>query len=96
MDAQRGIAARWFADSAPMSRQEQIEEAIPERLRLSAIERQEVQPTEGWWMSRQVNIARAEAEMQEQERSLWEQLWDGTVLALITFGAHAWLSGVIW
>jgi hypothetical protein len=67
MDAQGGIAARWFADPAPMNRQEQIEEALPERLRLSALESGEVTGSEGWWMSRQVNIARAEAEMREQD-----------------------------
>jgi hypothetical protein len=95
MDAQRGVAARWFADRAPMSRQEQIEEALPERLRLATLESGEVQPTEGWWMSRQRQLELAEAEMQQQERSPWEQLWDGTVTVLITFGAHAWLSGAI-
>jgi hypothetical protein len=33
MDAQRGIAARWFADVKPLSREERIEAALPEPMR---------------------------------------------------------------
>lgn len=76
-DAVKFYMASFALDAAPMTKQQQIEEAIDPRLRLDAIELQEVQPTEGWWMSRARAISQAEAEMKEE--SEWEKIWRDTV-----------------
>jgi hypothetical protein len=66
------------ADAVPLTKQHQIGESIDPRLRLTAIERQEVEPTEGCWMSRQRHLELAEAEMRSPD-SEWEALWRDTV-----------------
>jgi hypothetical protein len=45
---------------------------------MDVIERQEVQPTEGWWMSRQRQLELAKAEMKPPD-SEWEAMWRDTV-----------------
>jgi hypothetical protein len=78
-DAAKQYLQTFALDAAPLTRQQQIEEAIDPRLRMAAIERQDVQPTEGWWMSRQRQLDLAEIEMNQQGESEWEAMWRDTV-----------------
>lgn len=59
----------------PLTRRQQVEAAIPERLRVDALEPR----TEGWQMSRQRALADAEATVDRAEQSEYEAFWGDTV-----------------
>jgi hypothetical protein len=70
------ISNSFFLPITPKTHEEQIEESLPENLRLDAIS-SERPPSEGWWASRAHAIAAAEEELEIV--SEWEEFWPGTV-----------------
>jgi hypothetical protein len=78
-DAAKQYIQMFALEAAPLTRSQEIEAAIDPRLRMDAIERQEAQPTEGWWMSRQRAMDRAEEEKNQNQESEWERAWRDTV-----------------
>ena len=59
----------------PLSRRQEVEAAIPERLRMDALE----QRTEGWQMARARAQADAESAVDRAEQSEYEAFWGDTV-----------------
>ena len=79
MDGVKHYLQTFAVEAAPLTRQQQIEEAIPERLRLSALESGQVTGSEGWWMAKARKTQLVEAAMKQQEDSKWEKMWRDTV-----------------
>src|SRR5262249_34454933 len=65
MDAQRGVAVRWFARAAPLAQRERIERQLNEWLRLDVIETDVAEGRrnlQGAWMARVAQLAKVEAQ----------------------------------
>ena len=77
MDAQRGIAARWFADVKEMTREEKVEAYLPANLRLDAMK--DVPYNEGREMSRARALAQVDQEIEQETHSEWERFWADTI-----------------
>lgn len=70
MDAQRGIAARWFAQVASLKDYEAIERQLPESLQYQNDPKKSGWDQEGWEMARQIALGRVRKAEQRKNQSM--------------------------
>lgn len=70
MDAQRGIAAKWFAQVAPLKDYERLEMQLPENLQVSNEPKATGWELEGWLMARQYALAKVQKAEEKRNQSL--------------------------
>ncbi len=75
-DAAKNYLQTWALTPAPKTKEEQVEEALPERLQAeNAPER----PTDGWYAARQIAIAEAQTAYEQQHQGEHSSFWEGIV-----------------
>jgi hypothetical protein len=78
MDAQRGIAAEWFAPEAPLTLEERIERRLPAHLRQDGGRPADPLAIDGRIFGRLMAVAEERRKIEEEEVGPWASFWDGT------------------
>jgi hypothetical protein len=76
MDAQRGIAAKWFAQVAALKDYERIERQLPEALQVENDPKTSGWDQEGWEMARQIALGKVKKAEEKRNQSL-DDPWNG-------------------
>lgn len=89
MDAQRGIAAKWFAPIVALKDYERIERQLPEQLKVENDPKTTGWDQEGWEMARQIALGKVKKAEERRNQSL-DDPWTGAAPLEKVEGVNPW------